>query len=121
MGKIIDRHLESFHKGWNNLVNSIESNTKAISLNSNNILTLDANIQNTEIEISKLFEKLLNLEKLSKNYFEDLETWTTQAHETIDQIRKSIPEVFAMKNYFSFDKYFNNFLSKKLKSLNLNQ
>ena len=90
----MDKHLEDFHKGWSNLVNSIDNNTKAISVNSKNIVTLDVNIQNTEMEISKLFEKFLKLEKSAKNYFEDIEKWTNQAHETISQIKKNIPEVY---------------------------
>jgi predicted nucleic acid-binding Zn-ribbon protein len=85
--------LADFQLGWENLVSSIDRNTKAISLNSKNLSTIDSNVQNTESEIQKISEKHFALEKLSKNYFEKVEFWTTEVHGAIGQLREENEEV----------------------------
>jgi isocitrate dehydrogenase kinase/phosphatase len=85
--------LVDFQNGWEKLVASIDRNTKAIALNSKNLLTIDSNVQNTEIEILKISEKHYTLEKLSKEYFEKVESWTSDVHCAITQLRKDSNEV----------------------------
>jgi hypothetical protein len=75
------------------LVNSIDCNTKTIALNTKNISTLDDNVENTEKEISKMSWRFSMLERSSKMYFDNLEKWTVEVHQTIKQIQDKLPEV----------------------------
>ena len=92
--------LADFQTGWENLVASIDRNTKAITLNSTNLLTIDSNVRNTENEIQKISEKHYTLEQSSKDYFEKVEKWTQDVHESIAQLRLNSDEVsnFFFKN-----------------------
>ena len=74
-------------------MDSIDRNTKAISLNSSNLLTIDSNVRNTEHEIQKCAEKHHTLEQSSKNYFEKVENWTQEVHQSIAQLRLNNEEV----------------------------
>ena len=91
--KIVYEQLIDFQKGWENLVASIDRNTKAITLNATNLLTIDSNVRNTENEIQKMAEKHHTLEQSSKDYFEKVEKWTQKAHESIAQLRLNNEEV----------------------------
>ena len=75
------------------MVNSIDCNTKTIALNTKNISTLDDNVENTEKEISKMSWRFSMLERSSKMYFDYLEKWTAEVHQTIKQIQDNLPEV----------------------------
>jgi hypothetical protein len=77
-------------------VASIDNNTRQISINSEDLLTINANVQNTESEILKLSSKNQNLEKSSKSYFENVEIWTKETFDSIKQIQQHIPEVFSI-------------------------
>ena len=93
VAKIVQHQLQDFQKGWDSLVASIDSNTRQIALNSEDLLTINANVQNAEKEILKISAKNQKLEKSSKNYFENVETWTKETFDSITQIQSFIPEV----------------------------
>ena len=93
VARIVQNQLQDFQKGWDSLVASIDSNTRQIALNSEDLLTINANVQNAEKEILKISAKNQKLEKSSKNYFENVETWTKETFDSITQIQSFIPEV----------------------------
>ena len=99
---IVQNQLADFQKGWEALVSSIDSNTRQSASNSEDLLTINANVQNVENEIQKISIKNQKLEKSSKSYFENVEDWTKQIHATISQIQEIIPEVY----FLNFAKFF---------------
>ena len=94
MTRIVQTQLQDFQKGWEALVASIDNNTRQIAINSEDLLTINSNVQNTEKEILKVASKTQKLEKSSKAYFENIESWTKETFESITQIQSFIPEVF---------------------------
>jgi K+/H+ antiporter YhaU regulatory subunit KhtT len=95
----VQNQLADFQKGWEALVSSIDSNTRQSASNSEDLLTINANVQNVENEIQKLSIKQQKLEKTTKSYFDDVEIWTNQTHASIGQIQEIMPEVF---NFYPF-------------------
>ena len=82
------------------MVASIDNNTRQIAINSEDLLTINTNVQNAEKEILKISQKNQKLEKSSKSYFENVETWTKETFDSITQIQQQFPEVFYSLKFF---------------------
>lgn len=111
--KIVHEQLSDFQKGWESFVSSIDANTKQIAINSENLATINSNVQNTEEEILKISNKNQKLEKSAKDYFENVEMWTNEAQNAIVQLQETNEEekfikskIFSSKFLLSFKKFF---------------
>ena len=93
MARIVQSQLQDFQNGWDALVASIDNNTRQIAINSEDLLTINANVQNAEKEILRISTKHQKLEKSTKTYFENVESWTKETFDSITQIQSYIPEV----------------------------
>jgi hypothetical protein len=103
IAEIVQNQLADFQKGWEALVSSIDANTRQATTNSEDLLTINSNVQNVENEIQKLSIKNQKFEKTSKTFFEKMDNWSNETHSTISQIQDILPEVFL----FYFLKYKN--------------
>ena len=105
IAQIVQNQLADFQKGWEALVSSIDSNTRQSASNSEDLITINANVQNAEKEIQKLSIKQQKVEKSTKSHFDDVETWSKQTISSIGQIQEILPEVFLIFTEF-FTKMF---------------